>query len=192
MPDKRRLHSIQVIDSHTAGEPTRLVVSGGPDLGTGPLATRLERFRSQHDAFRSAIVNEPRGSDVLVGALLCEPFDSTCDIGVIFFNNVGYLGMCGHGSIGVVTSLAHLGKITPDLVRIETPVGVVGATLHPSGQVRIENVASHRAQFAVDVWNSERFVATSRGSGSISRHRCAAAQICRCWLTLRALEGAGS
>ena len=153
MPDKRRLHSIQVIDSHTAGEPTRLVVSGGPDLGTGPLATRLERFRSQHDAFRSAIVNEPRGSDVLVGALLCEPFDSTCDIGVIFFNNVGYLGMCGHGSIGVVTSLAHLGKITPGLVRIETPVGVVGATLHPSGQVRIENVASHRshANLAVDV-----------------------------------------
>ncbi|HMD19653.1 MAG TPA: proline racemase family protein [Alloacidobacterium sp.] len=148
---KGRFHRIQVIDSHTAGEPTRLVLSGGPDLGNGPLAERLERFRSQHDAFRSAVVKEPRGSDVLVGALLCEPFDSTCDVGVIFCNNVGYLGMCGHGSIGVVTSLAHLGKITPGVLRIETPVGVVGATLHSSGHVTIANVASHRIRAGVAV-----------------------------------------
>jgi 4-hydroxyproline epimerase len=151
MPNRRHIHSVQVIDSHTAGEPTRLVVSGGPDLGTGPLTERLERFRAQHDDFRSAVVNEPRGSDVLVGALLCEPFDSTSDIGVLFFNNVGYLGMCGHGTIGVVVSLAHLGKAAPGVIRIETPVGVVRATLHESGQVTVANVASYRSRAQVPV-----------------------------------------
>jgi 4-hydroxyproline epimerase len=89
---------VKVIDSHTGGEPTRIVVSGGLDLGTGALAERLERFRQHHDNFRSAVVNEPRGSDVIVGALLCEPVDRGCAAGVIFFNNVGYLGMCGHGT----------------------------------------------------------------------------------------------
>ena len=104
---------IRVIDSHTGGEPTRCVVSGGPDLGAGPLAERLERFRSTHDHFRSASVNEPRGSDVMVGALLCDPVDSACAAGVIFFNNVGYLGMCGHGTIGLVATLAYMKRIAP-------------------------------------------------------------------------------
>ena len=92
---------IAVIDSHTGGEPTRVVVAGGPDLGGGRMAGRLAAFRERFDHFRSAVVNEPRGSDVLVGALLCEPADPACAAGVIFFNNVGYLGMCGHGTIGV-------------------------------------------------------------------------------------------
>ena len=104
---------VRVIDSHTGGEPTRVVVDGGPDLGTGPMAERLARFRREHDQFRSAVVNEPRGSDVMVGALLCEPTDTTCVTGVIFFNNVGYLGMCGHGTIGLMVTLAHLGRIGP-------------------------------------------------------------------------------
>jgi 4-hydroxyproline epimerase len=151
MPHSERFHYIRVIDSHTAGEPTRLVLSGGPDLGTGSLKERLERFRSEHDGFRSIVTGEPRGSDVLVGALLCEPFDPACDIGVIFFNNVGYLGMCGHGTIGVVASLAHLGKILPETHRIETPVGVVSATLHASGTVTVANVASHRSRADVSV-----------------------------------------
>jgi 4-hydroxyproline epimerase len=151
MPYSERFHYIRVIDSHTAGEPTRLVLSGGPDLGTGSLKERLERFRSEHDGFRSTVTGEPRGSDVLVGALLCEPFDPACDIGVIFFNNVGYLGMCGHGTIGVVASLAHLGKILPGTHRIETPVGVVSATLHASGTVTVANVASHRSRADVSV-----------------------------------------
>ncbi|MGC1645242.1 MAG: proline racemase family protein [Candidatus Sulfotelmatobacter sp.] len=93
---------VRVIDSHTGGEPTRVIVSGGPDLGTGLLSDRLQRFRQEHDSFRSAVVNEPRGSDVMVGALLCEPVDPACAAGVIFFNNVGYLGMCGHGTIGLM------------------------------------------------------------------------------------------
>ena len=148
--DSRR---VRVIDSHTGGEPTRLVVSGGPDLGTGPLADRLERFRSQYDSFRSAVVNEPRGSDVVVGGLLCNPVDPDCAAGIIFFNNVGYLGMCGHGTIGLVVTLAHMRRIGPGEHRIETPVGVVGAVLHETGEVTVNNVASHRkaANVAVDV-----------------------------------------
>ena len=137
-------HRIQVIDSHTGGEPTRVVVSGGPDLGPGTLGQRRETFRQRFDAFRSTVVNEPRGSDVLVGALLCEPTDPTCCAGVIFFNNVGYLGMCVHGAIGVVVTLAHLERITPGVHRLETPVGVVTATLHEDGRVSVENVASFR------------------------------------------------
>src|SRR5262249_12013683 len=142
---------IEVIDSHTAGEPTRLVLSGGPDLGSGPLVDRLQRFRNTHDDFRSAVVNEPRGSEVLVGALLCEPSDPDCDLGVIFFNNVGYLGMCGHGTIGVVVSLAYLGKLKSGEHRIETPVGVVRTRLHDSGEVTVENVPSYRKQKSVAV-----------------------------------------
>ncbi len=145
------VHRVSIIDSHTAGEPTRLVVSGGPDLGSGPLAERRERFHRDHDDFRSAVVNEPRGSDVVVGALLCEPFDQTCTAGVIFFNNVGYLGMCGHGTIGLMASLAFLGRIAPGSHRIETPVGIVFVTLHRSGAVTVENVPSYRFAASVPV-----------------------------------------
>jgi proline racemase len=137
---------ISVIDSHTAGEPTRVVLSGGPDLQGGSAAEKLKAFREQHDSFRSAVVNEPRGSDVMVGALLLEPQDPTCAAGVIFFNNVGYLGMCGHGTIGLVVTLAHLGRIQPGEHRIETPVGVVTVTLHRDGEVSVANVASWRAK----------------------------------------------
>ncbi len=142
---------VQVIDSHTGGEPTRVVISGGPDLGNGTMAERLERFRAEHDNFRSAAVNEPRGSDVVVGALLCEPVDAACAAGVIFFNNVGYLGMCGHGTIGLVTTLAWLDRIKPGDHRIETPVGTVTATLHESGEVTVANVPSYRKSKAVTV-----------------------------------------
>jgi 4-hydroxyproline epimerase len=140
-----------VLDSHTEGEPTRLVLAGGVDLGSGPLAERLERFQREHDNFRSTVVNEPRGSDVIVGALLCEPSDPGCAAGVIFFNNVGYLGMCGHGTIGLVASLAYLGRIAPGVHRIETPVGIVSATLHSSGKVTVENVPSYRTATNVTV-----------------------------------------
>ncbi|MGH9543042.1 MAG: 4-hydroxyproline epimerase [Terriglobales bacterium] len=135
---------VHVIDSHTAGEPTRLVVNGGPDLGSGPLAERLRRFRDQHDEFRSAMVGEPRSSDVVVGALLCPPQTPGAAAGVIFFNNVGYLGMCGHGTIGLIVTLAHLGRIGPGQHRVETPVGSVSARLHDDGTVTVTNVPSYR------------------------------------------------
>ncbi len=134
----------RVIDSHTAGEPTRLVVSGGPDLGTGSMQTRLDRFRSQHDPWRRALVNEPRGNDVLVGALLCTPQDPANACGVIFFNNVGFLGMCGHGTIGLVATLAHLGRLGAGSHHIETPVGTVQATLHADRSVTVANVPAYR------------------------------------------------
>src|SRR5687768_8731639 len=138
------MKSIEVIDSHTGGEPTRVVVGGGPDFGEGSVAEQLEVFRRDHDRFRSAVVNEPRGSDVIVGAILVPPVDANSIAGVIFFHNVGYLGMCGHGTIGLMVTLKHMGKIGAGDHRIETPVGVVTARLHEDGSVSVRNVASYR------------------------------------------------
>ncbi|MBA3592683.1 MAG: 4-hydroxyproline epimerase [Polaromonas sp.] len=144
---------IKIIDSHTGGEPTRLVVDGFPDLGTGSMAERRALLEQSHDDWRAATVLEPRGSDVMVGALLCKPVDPTNAAGVIFFNNTGYLGMCGHGTIGLVASLAYMGRIPPGEHRIETPVGTVTATLHGDGSVSVRNVPAyrHRHQVAVEV-----------------------------------------
>jgi len=143
---------LKILDTHTGGEPTRLVLAGGPDLGAGPLADRVKVFQAKHDQFRSAIVNEPRGSDVVVGALLCEPHDPSCQFGVIFFNNVGYLGMCGHGTIGLVVALAHLGRIKPGAVRIDTPVGPIEAVLHDDGEVSFTNVPSYRKHQGIELY----------------------------------------
>jgi len=112
---------------------------------------RRERFRDEFDHLRSAITNEPRGSDSIVGALLCEPVDKSCVTGVIFFNNVGYLGMCGHGTIGIVVTLAYLGQIGPGNHRIETPVGIVEALLDEHGEVTVANVPSYRFASKVSV-----------------------------------------
>ncbi|MFM8799115.1 MAG: proline racemase family protein [Tagaea sp.] len=135
---------MRVIDSHTEGEPTRTIVSGGPDLGAGPMAERRRLFAERFDAVRSFAVNEPRGNDAVVGALLCAPVDPACAAGVIFFNNVGFLGMCGHGTIGVAVTLAHLGRIGPGAHRFETPVGQVSVELRDRNEVEIENVPSYR------------------------------------------------
>ena len=150
-PPSASAPSVRVVDSHTGGEPTRVVVSGGPALGAGSVAEQLAEFRDTQDRFRSAVVNEPRGSDVLVGALLVPPSDPSCTAGVIFFNNVGVLGMCGHGTIGLMVTLAHLGRLTPGEHRLETCVGVVTATLHADGSVSVTNVSSHRKAKAVTV-----------------------------------------
>ena len=136
---------LQVIDSHTAGEPTRVVVAGGPELPAAALREQLAVLRERHDWLRSTVVTEPRGSDVMVGALLCEPMDRSCAAGVMFFNNVGYLGMCGHGAIGVTVTLAHLGRINPGEHRFETPVGVVKVLLEDRNTVSFENVESYRS-----------------------------------------------
>lgn len=149
--ERSQITHIKVVDSHTGGEPTRLVVSGGPDLGSGSLSERREIFRRHHDTFRSAVVNEPRGSDAVVGALLCEPVDPSATAGVIFFNNVGYLGMCGHGTIGLLATLSYMGRIRPGVHRIETPAGTVTATLHPDGRVSVQNVPSYRHLKQIEV-----------------------------------------
>jgi proline racemase len=142
---------LRVVDSHTGGEPTRVVLDGELDLGGGTVAEQLEAMRTRHDGWRSALVCEPRGSDVIVGAVLCPPADATCVAGVIFFNNAGYLGMCGHGTIGLVRTLEHLGRIGPGEHRLETPVGVVTATLHPDGAVDVANVPAYRHRTGVSV-----------------------------------------
>src|ERR1035437_9478005 len=141
MTNVTRIHAI---DSHTGGEPTRVVTEGFPDLGSGSMSDRLEIFRHEFNHLRSSIVCEPRGHAAIVGALLCEPVDNTAAAGVIFFNNVSYLGMCGHGTIGLIKTLEYMGRIGPGVHKIETPVGAVDAELNENGSVTITNVASYR------------------------------------------------
>jgi 4-hydroxyproline epimerase len=194
---------VGVIDSHTGGEPTRIVLSGGPDLGGGTVAERLGVFRERHDRFRSAVVNEPRGSDAMVGALLVEPSDPGCAAGVIFFNNVGYLGMCGHGTIGLIATLAYLGRVQPGEHRIDTPAGVVTARLHPGGEVSVRNVPSYRfakaararveghGDIAGDIaWGGNWFFLVS-GHGQELVARNTAKLVDFCWRVRQALERDG-
>ncbi|MFJ4373114.1 4-hydroxyproline epimerase [Pseudomonas japonica] len=154
------MKQIHVIDSHTGGEPTRLVLKGFPALAGASMAHKRDALREQHDQWRRACLLEPRGNDVLVGALYCEPVSADATCGVIFFNNAGYLGMCGHGTIGLVNSLQHLGLIAPGVHRIDTPVGQVSATLHDDGTVTVGNVPSYRyrQQVAVEVPGHGRFL----------------------------------
>ena len=142
---------VHVIDSHTEGEPTRVVIAGAPDLGDGPISQRVQRFCTQFDHFRSAVVCEPRGSEVVVGAVLLEPIEADSSAAAIFFNDVGYLGMCGHGTIGVLTTLAHIGRVRVGSHKIETPVGNVQAALHEDGSVTVQNVPSYRYRAGVQV-----------------------------------------
>jgi 4-hydroxyproline epimerase len=135
---------VRVVDSHTGGEPTRVVLEGGPELATGPLAERRARFTADHDRFRTAVVAEPRGHEAVVGALLVPPHAPGCAAGVVFFDGAGTLGMCGHGTIGLVATLVHLGRLAAGRHRIDTPVGVVEASLHDDGRVTIANVPSFR------------------------------------------------
>ncbi len=196
------MHSLDIIDSHTGGEPTRVVVAGFPDLGGGPLATQRERFAAQFDAWRSAVACEPRGSDPVVGALLLPAQSPDACAATVFFNNVGYLGMCGHGTIGLVRTLQFLGRIGPGAHRIDTPVGTVGAHLHEDGRVSIQNVDSwrHAAEVSVDVpglgtvrgevaWGGNWFfLAQAEGAIELARVRELSAQA---EAIRRALEAAG-
>lgn len=153
------MHSFRVIDSHTGGEPTRTIVEGGPDVTIDPatgralesMADRLACMRTHYDRYRRAIVNEPRGSDVMVGALLVPPVDPSNLMGVIFFNNVGYLGMCGHGTMGVVETLRYLGKMKSGRAILETVAGNVEVELFEDHRVAVRNVASYREASQVPI-----------------------------------------
>lgn len=179
------MQRIRVIDSHTGGEPTRIIVEGGPDLSSGSMCDRLKRFREQFDDIRSAVINEPRGSDVLVGGLLCEPNDPTCAAGIIFFNNAGYLNMCGHGTIGLAVTLGWLGRIGTGTHSIETPVGVVNITLHDDHRVSLQNLPAWRYRNAVQVdvpgygtvtgdiaWGGNWFFLVSDHGQDLTLNRC--------------------
>lgn len=146
--DLRKIHAI---DSHTGGEPTRVILAGGPHLQGCTLQERLQDLQRHHDAFRRAVILEPRGTDALVGALLTPPADPSALTGVLFFNNVGYIGMCGHGTIGLIATLAHLGRLSIGTCRIETPVGTVQAELHASSEVSVQNVPAYRLARDVSV-----------------------------------------
>lgn len=195
--------TLRAIDSHTGGEPTRLIIDGFPDLGSGSMAERKALFAQRYDDWRSAIILEPRGNDVLVGALLCQPCSPQAAAGVIFFNNAGYLGMCGHGTIGLITSLAYLGRISAGEHLIETPVGTVNATLHADGSVTIENVPAYRyrQQVAVTVdgygevtgdiaWGGNWFFLISDHHLAIDTHNLEALTAFS-WAVRQALENAG-
>ena len=197
------MQKIEILDSHTGGEPTRLILAGGPDLGHGSMAERRELLRQHHDYFRSAVINEPHGSDIIVGALLCEPVDQSAVAGVIFFDNAAYLGMCGHGTIGVITSLAYLGKIQPGVHRLETPAGPVTARLHEDGRVTVHNLPAYRfaKRVAVEVegygtlqgdiaWGGNWFYLIEDHGQTISFERVD--QLTDfCWRVRQALEKAG-
>lgn len=141
--------SFLAIDSHTAGEPTRVIVENGPRWTGQTVQERLVEARERFDGYRRALVNEPRGSEVMVGAHLLPPNDPECTAGVIFFNNVGYLGMCGHGMIGVVETLRYLGRLAPGYWKFETVAGIVTTHLLEDGRVEIENVPSYRTHASV-------------------------------------------
>ncbi|WP_348749674.1 4-hydroxyproline epimerase [Pseudomonas rhodesiae] len=196
----KRLH---VIDSHTGGEPTRLVLSGFPSLTGASIAAQLDDLRSTHDQWRRACLLEPRGNDVLVGALYCEPVTPGATCGVIFFNNAGYLGMCGHGTIGLVASLHYLGRIAPGVHTIDTPVGPVAATLHEDGAVTLRNVPAYRLrqQVAVDVpghgvvkgdiaWGGNWFFLVSEHGKALEMNNVEALTDYT-WAMLKALENQG-
>jgi 4-hydroxyproline epimerase len=166
---------VRVIDSHTEGEPTRVIVDGGPPLGHGSLAKRLARLEGEFDHYRRFAVTEPHGHEAMVGALLCEPHDPACAAGVIFFDNAGYLGMCGHGTIGLAVTLAYMGRLKPGRHRFETPVGIVGVELADGNMATVENVESYRLAEEVSVqvaglgevrgdvaWGGNWFFLTSR------------------------------
>ena len=145
--------SVQVIDSHTEGEPTRVVLEGWPAGSGETMLERRESLRRDHDHLRRAVICEPRGHDAVVGAVLTPPVTTTSVAGVIFFNNIGYLGMCGHGLIGVVKTLEEMGRLQFGDVQLDTPVGTVGAQLESDGSVTIHNVPArcHTLDVAIEV-----------------------------------------
>ncbi len=135
---------MRVIDSHTGGEPTRVILDGGPPLGGGPLRAQCQRLTAQFDAVRWTVARHG-----LVGALLCTPHEPDCTAGVIFFNEAGPLGMCGHATMGLAVSLYHMGHIDLGHHRFDTPVGTVTANLKSTHEVSVENVESYRNRAGV-------------------------------------------
>ncbi len=142
---------MHVIDSHTGGMPTRVILDGAPDLGSGPLADRARRLATEHESFYKSVLLEPRGQPGMVGALLVEPENPDCKAGVIYFDADAVLGMCGHGTIGLGVTLAHLGRIDIGVHRLETPAGEVTIDLKDANTVQVTNIESRRVHHAVTI-----------------------------------------
>lgn len=142
---------MRVIDSHTAGEPTRVIIDGGPDLGNGSVKERAKLLEKHHKDFCQSVLMEPRGSEAMVGAYLQEPSNPECVAGVIYFNRSQNLGMCGHAAIGLAVTLARLGRIGPGTHKLETPVGVVEVLLKDHNSVSVVNIESYRLHKAISI-----------------------------------------
>jgi proline racemase len=182
VPSLPFMNRIRIIDSHTGGEPTRVVLDGFPDLSRLALPERVATMRRQHDHYRAAACTEPRASDVMVGAWLMPPVEADSVASVIFFNNVGYLGMCGHGAIGVIATLQYMQRIEPGVHRLDTPVGTVSCLLQEDGRVSLDNIVSYRFLKAISVevpgegtvtgdvaWGGNWFFLTDAGERGLSR-----------------------
>lgn len=197
------MEKIVCIDSHTGGEPTRLVLSGFPDQGDVSLSAVVQQLREQHDRYRRATVGEPRSSDVVVGALLLPPRTAEALASVVFFNNVGYLGMCGHGTIGLMATLEHLGRASPGRYTLDTPVGTVTVQLHGKGLVAIDNIPAYRHLAGVQLqvpgigavrgdvaWGGNWFFLCDAGGIDITMHNVERLTE-HAWAIRQALESAG-
>ena len=135
--------NVEVIDSHTGGEPTRGVVNGWPQPEGKTLSERVCFMKENQEHLRTGAICEPRGHNAIVGALLTPPENPESLTGVIFFNDVGYIGMCGHAMIGTVETLRHLGKLNSHKALIDTPVGTVSIEIGDDGNVTVANVPSY-------------------------------------------------
>lgn len=142
---------IDYVDSHTGGEPTRVLLDGFPTLAGPTVAAKRSDMSARFHEACADIVGEPRGSEPMVGALLVDPAAATSAAAVIFFDRSGPIGMCGHGMIGLIETLRHLGRIAPGTHRVETPVGTVEADLDDTGAVTIANVPSRRIATGVNL-----------------------------------------
>ena len=118
-----------IVDTHTAGEPTR-VVTNFPPVHGATMADIKKEMQTNHDWFRQFLLREPRGHTDMFGAILFPPVRKNCDIGVIFMDNGGYLDMCGHGIIGLVTCIVQIGLIEPKAeILIDTPTGAIATRI---------------------------------------------------------------
>lgn len=150
LPDRLR-----VVDSHTIGEPTRLVIDDSfverLELGGGTVADRRGVFRERYDHVRRALVGDPRGAEAMVGVIMLPPSEPGCRAGAIYFNRVGYLDMCGHATIGLAVTLGRLGRIAPGPWRLETPAGIVGVSWHGGHEATFECVPPRRIRRGLTV-----------------------------------------
>jgi proline racemase len=152
---------IQAVDSHTAAEPTRVITGGLPTIRGATMAEKRDQLRQEHDSIRKSLVLEPRGHDAIVLAFLLPPTRDDADLGVVFANDAGYLGMCGHGSIGLVTTAVAMGLVPAvepvTEIALDTPVGLIRCRVAVEAgrpkSVTITNVPSflYRQRVIVDV-----------------------------------------
>ncbi len=144
-------HTFMCIDGHTCGNPVRLVAGGAPSLEGNTMLERRAHFLAEYDWIRTGLMFEPRGHDMMSGAMLYPTTRDDCDIGVLFIETSGCLPMCGHGTIGTVTMAIEHGLVTarePGKLVLDTPAGPVAVTYRQEGrfveEVRLTNVPSFR------------------------------------------------